>query len=75
MTSEKVRPGLLEWTSSWYQPYPGNRVAEKEYGKQHYVLRGDADPTAFDPHRRRFATPGTRHPNLGFRCSRWLPQP
>ncbi len=31
---------VSEWTQNWYQPYPGNRRKEKEYGEQYKVLRG-----------------------------------
>jgi iron(II)-dependent oxidoreductase len=29
-----------EWTSNWYQAYPGNPDVKKEYGQVYYVLRG-----------------------------------
>lgn len=29
-----------EWTSSWYQPYPGNSDVKNEYGQVYRVLRG-----------------------------------
>lgn len=29
-----------EWTSSWYQPYPGNADVKNEYGQVYRVLRG-----------------------------------
>lgn len=29
-----------EWTSSWYQPYPGNSDVKNEYGQIYRVLRG-----------------------------------
>jgi len=31
---------VSEWTTDWYQPYPGNTKSEKEYGKKYKVLRG-----------------------------------
>lgn len=30
----------LEWTDSWYQPYPGNTKSNKKYGNQYKVIRG-----------------------------------
>ncbi len=72
MSAGGLKPGLLEWTSSWYKPYPGNRVPEDEYGERFKVLRGSPNPAKFDPWRRRFAAPGARHPRLGFRCARDL---
>jgi len=32
----------LEWTDSWYQPYPGNNRVNKKYGTQYKVIRGGA---------------------------------
>lgn len=65
----KAEAGLLEWTASWYQPYPGNQIAEEEYGETHRVLRGSPHPGRQDLHRRRYAVPSARHPKLGFRCA------
>ncbi len=64
-----ARQGRLEWTSSWYRPYPGNRVEEPEYGERMKVIRGAAEPDDLDPRRRLFAAPETRDSRLGFRCS------
>ena len=72
MSAGGLKPGLLEWTSSWYKPYPGNKVPEDEYGERFKVLRGSPNPAEFDPRRRRFAAPGARHHRLGFRCARDL---
>ncbi len=69
MKSSGLEGGLMEWTSSWYEPYPGNRIPEPEYGKKFRVVRGGPDPADFDVHRRRFAEPDSRHPKLGFRCA------
>jgi len=30
----------MEWTDSWYQPYPGNKKNNKKYGNQYKVVRG-----------------------------------
>ena len=32
----------LEWTDSWYKPYPGNLKANEKYGSQYKVIRGGA---------------------------------
>lgn len=59
---------ILEWTASWYQPYPGNPVSESEYGERYRVLRGAGPGELPDPRRRRFMAPDARHPGVGFRC-------
>ncbi len=69
MSAGLLQRGRLEWTSSWYGPYPGNRVPEPEYGERVRVIRGAADPAEFSLHRRLFAPPDTRDPRLGFRCA------
>ena len=68
--------GRLEWTSSWYLPYPGNRHAEEEYGKRFRVVRGPKDSDELRPQERRFSDP--EQLGIGFRCdnprrcrSRW----
>lgn len=60
---------LLEWTSSHYLAYPGNTHPEKNYGDQYYTIRGNPPDQDSDSYRRRFATPGTRDTDLGFRCA------
>ncbi len=69
MKTSGLQAGLMEWTASWYEPYPGNQVQEPEYGRSFRVVRGAADPADLDVHRRRFAAPDSRHPRLGFRCA------
>ncbi len=60
--------GLLEWTASWYQPYPGNTNNEAEYGQRFRVLRGSPAGAILSPHDRRFMAPGERNSQVGFRC-------
>ena len=31
---------VWEWTSSWYDGYPGSTYTAKEFGKKYRVLRG-----------------------------------
>ena len=31
---------MFEWTSDWYQVYPGNTAVSTEYGQKYRVLRG-----------------------------------
>jgi len=65
---------VWEWTADWYQPYPGNAVADPYYGEKYRVTRGggwfDVEPqaTVFN---RNAADPGkTANDDLGFRCAR-----
>ncbi len=58
--------GILEWTSSWYLPYPGNAVPEPEYGAGLKVLRS-APPA--EVRARSFLEPGVRQSVVGFRCA------
>jgi formylglycine-generating enzyme required for sulfatase activity len=60
----------LEWTSSWYLPYPGNRRPEVEYGETFRVVRGASAEAGIGPRQRRFMPPDQRSPRLGFRCAR-----
>lgn len=66
---------LLEWTDSWYLPYPGNEVREEAYGERYKVLRGRGDDPRLDPRKRRFLAPEQRHSRVGFRCAGDLPRP
>ena len=34
---------VWEWTSSWYNPYPGNDFANPAYGEKYKVIRGGAE--------------------------------
>ncbi|MBX3179719.1 MAG: SUMF1/EgtB/PvdO family nonheme iron enzyme [Candidatus Hydrogenedentes bacterium] len=64
--------GAMEWTSSWYKPYPGNPIPSDKYGEQYKVLKGGT--TFNDPaHMRcahRFYLPVDDSSNYltGFRC-------
>ena len=31
---------VMEWTSSWYQPYPGNDMQREAFGEKYKVIRG-----------------------------------
>ncbi len=57
-------PRVEEWTSSWYQPYPGNSMREPEYGEKFRVIRGF--PAI---QRRRFIDPNQRVKDITFRCA------
>lgn len=60
---------LLEWTDSWYEPYPGNTYREKEYGQTHRVMRGMRQGRASEMTVRRFLDPRESRPDVGFRCA------
>ncbi len=53
-----------EWTASWYLPYPGNNVREKEYGEKYRVVRGPNDIRT-----RSFLLPDERAVDTSFRCA------
>ena len=64
----RVEDGLLEWTASWYEAYPGNSKTEAEFGRRFRVLRGSPSGSELDPHDRRFLAPGQQNSQVGFRC-------
>jgi pyruvate/2-oxoglutarate dehydrogenase complex dihydrolipoamide acyltransferase (E2) component len=70
LTQVRLAPGLLEWTASWYQPYPGNSHPEPKYGETFRVLRGSVEGEKISPHTRRFMQPELGSPRVGFRCAR-----
>ena len=60
-----------EWTSDWYQAYPGNKDIIKEYGQVYRVLRGGSYLTsAFDVRcaRRHYDHMDAARVDYGFRC-------
>jgi formylglycine-generating enzyme required for sulfatase activity len=63
---------VWEWTSSWYQKYPGSTHASDRYGQKYRVVRGGSwhgksDETRISA-RGRYA-PDTRRDYLGFRVA------
>ncbi len=69
---EDMGGGAMEWTSSWYQPYPGNPVPAEQYGEKFKVLKGG---TTFNDaahmrcaHRFYLPTNDSSHYMTGFRC-------
>lgn len=67
---------VMEWTSSWYQPYPGNDYKFKKFGKEFKVLRGNGYQKGghyfLEAYRYAFyrteAKPDEYFENVGFRC-------
>ena len=67
---------VMEWTSSWYQPYPGNAYQFKKFGKEFKVLRGNGFQKGghyfLEAYRYAFyrteAKPDEYFENVGFRC-------
>jgi len=63
---------VYEWTSSWYQPYPGNPDVKKDYGQIFRVLRGGSyNSTPFQVRcvSRHYDRMDVRRPEYGFRCA------
>ena len=61
-----------EWTSNFYQPYPGNTTPSESYGEKFKVIRGGGtfnDISIMRTSERYYLDPGTRgHYYVGFRC-------
>lgn len=63
---------VWEWTSDWYQPYPGNDVPMEQYGEKYKVMRGGSN---FNNHsfvrttQRYYLLPNNKSRYfVGFRC-------
>lgn len=66
---------IAEWTSSWYQPYPGNSLKREAFGESFKVVRGGAwslpaHPFSRTSHRSYAVRPDKRHRSIGIRCAR-----
>lgn len=67
---------VMEWTRSWYEPYPGNDYQFKKFGKEFKVLRGNGFQKGghyfLEAYRYAFyrteAKPDEYFENVGFRC-------
>jgi iron(II)-dependent oxidoreductase len=78
LEAARVAPaGVWEWTSSWFQPYPGFRSYPYEgystpWFGTHRVLRGGSwatSPRLVRPSLRNWYEPGFREIPSGFRCA------
>jgi formylglycine-generating enzyme required for sulfatase activity len=67
---------IMEWTSSWYEAYPGNTLKRPQFGKKYKVMKGGAWMGPMTPFARtahRYAagvTEKNHHPHFGFRCAK-----
>ena len=62
-----------EWTSDWYQAYPGNTDVTKDYGQVFRVLRGGSfasDRFMVRCARRHYDRMGSAGHDYGFRCAK-----
>ncbi|HIJ64956.1 MAG TPA: SUMF1/EgtB/PvdO family nonheme iron enzyme [Candidatus Hydrogenedentes bacterium] len=64
---------VFEWTSSWYERYPGNTLVKKDYGYIYRVLRGGSYRTGWFDVRcasRHYAKQDDALEDYGFRCAK-----
>ncbi len=64
---------VMEWTDSWYEPYPGSTLERESFGRKYRVLRGGSWDAPFLYARtvnRFFARPGHAQPSFGVRCAK-----
>ncbi len=68
---------VMEWTSSWYESYPGSKYKSDDFGRKHKVMRGGeglskghytAIGITLRSYIRLHAVPDAKGPDLGFRC-------
>jgi len=67
-----------EWVQDWFQPYPGNKHPDENYGERFKVVRGGSwyDCTYYKcgisapTYNRIFFHPRTVNNNFGFRCAK-----
>ena len=69
---------VWEWTSAWYEPYPGNERITENYGKKYKTLKGGSwwDCSFYKcgisapVYNRSFFHPRTKNESFGFRCAK-----
>ena len=60
-----------EWTLSRYLPYPGNKIFNRKYGQDYYVIKGGSflyDKLEAFCANRKCGRPNLRNIDIGFRC-------
>jgi len=64
---------VMEWTASWYKPYPGSTLRREAYGERYRVLKGGSWENPSIPYARSAfrhpVDPAGDHPAHGFRCA------
>ena len=67
---------IMEWTSSWYEAYPGSKLKRPQFGNKYKVMKGGAwmgpmTPFARAAHRYSAGvTERNHHPHFGMRCAK-----
>ncbi len=69
---------VMEWTSSWYLRYPGNKYDDEDYGEKYRVVRGGgwggighySLQVFVSTSYRNMFSPEERFNDLGFRCAK-----
>jgi iron(II)-dependent oxidoreductase len=72
---EDMGGGVIEWTASWFDKYPGSPASHFDFGRKKRVLRGGvllAEDSARDARvtHRKWYPPSYRSRRIGFRCAR-----
>jgi len=64
----------MEWTASWYKPYPASSLGRVAFGEKYRVMKGGAWNSPALPFsraaNRHAVAPKWDHPNQGFRCAK-----
>ena len=64
---------VSEWTSDWYQAYPGSTFTSSYFGKKYRVIRGGgwfSEEKLVRTTERSCSTVDLRNDDVGFRCAR-----
>jgi len=64
---------VWEWTTSWFQAYPGNTISNPNFGEKFKVIRGGSykqSEIIAQSVRRDFLNPNDRRMDVGFRCAK-----